>query len=316
MRRAALALAVTLGLSIAPPARAEPAWLAGPALGLHDLPAGQDRALVLQPHVAEMASRNTGLATDADGRLGGGGIALLTRPRADRRLLFRLDSGRTDVEYQRIFQDLDIRSLGLGADLFQLRDGRVLQVGGSIARLRFRNEFIGNLDRWDGHAVEAHVRAYAPLLDRPGLSIGHFAGGQVLALTQEAHTLQATLLDRETRVSRSVFYGIDATGELRLGQGHRLTPWAFAAIVHDFADRPPQRPSALVTGFAPGNAYTLFSDQLAGIPDRYPRANTAVFGLGLSGAIRGGGSYTIGAFVERNGDYATRSLRLGLTFPF
>lgn len=69
--------------------------------------------------------------------------------------------------------------------------------------------------------------------------MGHFAGGQILSLTQAAHTQFATLLDRETRQSRSLFHGIDVSGEVALGQGPAVTPRAFVALVHDFERRPP-----------------------------------------------------------------------------
>lgn len=71
-----------------------------------------------------------------------------------------------------------------------------------------------------------------------------------------------------------------------------------------------------MTGFAPGNAFTLFSDQLANIPERYPEANTAVFGLGVSHRIQAGGLVNMGLYLERNGDVSTQVLQLGLSLAF
>jgi|GEM_PF-3847224 len=230
--------------------------------------------------------------------------------------MFRLAAGRSDVASQQIFQDLRADSLGFGVDLFQIREDYVAQVGFSVSGQRFRNSFLGNVDRWDGHMVEIHARIHAPLVRQPGLSVGHFGGGQILGLTQQAHTQFATMLDRETRVSRSLFCGIDVSGEVAIGQGRTITPWAFVVLVHEFGKRPPQRPSALVTGFAPGNAFTLFSDQIANIPDRYPEADTAVLSLGLARQMQGGGMANLGVYLERNGDFETRYLQLGVAFPF
>lgn len=310
------AVLIALGMASATAAHADADWLAGPSLGLHDLPQGQNRAFQFRGLGAATDPRNSALATDADVTLRGIDLGVMTRPREDLRLVFRLAAGRTDVEYQQIFQDLRADSLGIGVDLFQTREHFVAQAGLSVSGQRFRNTFLGSTDRWNGHTVEVHARLYAPLVSQPGLSVGHFAGGQILAQTQRAHTQFATLLDRETRISRSLFYGMDVSGDLALGHGHRATPWAFVALVHEFEKRPPQRPSALVTGFAPGNAFTLFSEQLANIPDRYPESNTAVFGVGLSHPMKTGGTFDLGLFLERNGDFTTRSMQLNVSFPF
>lgn len=288
-------------------------WSATPFLEFGDL-GSKTNAVSLEVLGSTTNPDNSGFATDADVDVVGVSVAAAFQPQENFRFVLRLGAHGTDVEYNRFPRESSIDGFGIGADFYHLAGPAIFQIGASYSvtdTVNRQGPRFDVRDSWDSQVFEVHGSVVVEVFSDPVNKLSVFGGAQFLSLEQDAHTIGSQVIPFERRESQALTGGLEYRNTGPFGE-----IWVLGAIVHDFADRPPQRPTWIASGSSLANSFTLFSRVDNNIPAAYPNHTTYVLGIGLNAETFAGAQINAGFFREINNDFDANVFRAGLVFPF
>jgi hypothetical protein len=253
------------------------------------------------------ADQNTSAGIDQNG---GVGVLEYEAPRWKFAILGQ--AGQSHVTYLQAFDDMYVKSAGIGLRVGANFGPFIATFGASVARDSFLDVQPTASNDWKGSERELHGVLSAEWNPGGPVRFKPMIGFRYLELSQDAHTLsQFTPIPQDTRTSELLFAGSRVEFVIRDLAGGALKPWIFGGYTHEFQNVVPIGPSVFLAEQVAGNQFAIFPAATIGAPTLFPAHDTGVLGAGVDIDILKFLTLHAAYYHEFNDAFRSDNLRIG-----